>query len=364
MSQVAFFSPYGAIMSITADRDADNLRALTSGPNDFNPAWSPDGTKLAFQSDRGQTNDWDIYAVNWDGSGLTRLTSGPETDQEPAWSPDGTKIAFLRNGSIHVMTAGGDSVTPLSFAGYDSHPSWSPAGSRIVFASSRSGTNAIYVMNADGSGVVQLTSAGNDYSPTWSPDGARISFARKTQDLNEGAYLINPDGSGLTRLTMGVNGHAAWSPDGTRLVYELFGITVVNQDGTGMTRWFSGAFSPVWSPVGTVPPAPVPFRSIEQAGGDGQTGFTGDTLAQQLRVRVVHDDGTPQPGVNVRWNVWGPGAGVGVTIGPFPAVTDVDGYNSVWVRLGGTPGDIRIRAALVDGTARRGEVVFTATAVP
>ena len=123
-------------------------------------------------------------------------------------------------------------------------------------------------------------------------------------------------------------------------------------------------FNPVWSPVGTVPTAPVPFRSIEMVSGDAQTGVVGDTLAQQLRVRVVDDGGTPQPGVSVRWNVWGPGAGIGVTLGPLPSTTDASGYASAWVRLSDTAGAVRMRAAVLDGTARKGEVVFTATAVP
>lgn len=359
LSQVAFFSPYGAIMVITADKNPDSLRTLTSGPNDNNPAWSPDGTKLAFQSDRG-TGNWDIYVVNWDGSGLARLTRGPETDQDPAWSPDGTKIAFLRNGSIHLMSADGSGVTRISFAGYDSHPSWSPDGSRIAFASSRSGTNAIYVMNADGSGVAPLT-AGEDYQPTWSPDGTKISFSRRTRAPNEDAYIMNADGTGLTRLTLGINGPASWSPDGTQLVYEQFGVTVINADGTGMKRWFSQAFNPVWSPVGTVPPAPVPFRSIEKVAGDSQVGTVGMALTQDLKVRVVHDDGTPQPGATIRWNIFQPVPGV---LAANITTTDSTGTASVRLTLGNSVGEVRVRAALVDGTARRAEVVFTATAVP
>lgn len=360
VSQVAFFTPLEAILAMNVD--ATGLRTVTTGPRDDNPAWSPDARKIAFQSDRTEQNDWDIWVVNWDGSGLHRLTSGPTTDQDPAWSPDGSRIAFLRDGSIHVMNATGSSVTRLSFACCDSHPSWSADGSRIVFASSRTGVNGIYLMNADGSGVVQLT-AGSDYSPYWSPDGQRISFARKTDGADEGLYVMNADGSGLTRLTLGINGGASWAPDGTRLVYELFGMNLINPDGAGILRIGQG-FNPVWAPIGKVPTAPVPFRSIEMVSGDAQTGVVGDTLAQQLRVRVVDDGGTPQPGVSVRWNVWGPGAGIGVKLGPLPSTTDSSGYASVGVILSDTAGVVRMRAAVVDGTARKGEVVFTATAVP
>lgn len=349
-----------AILAINID--GTGLRQVTPGPGDGSPAWSPDARKLAFHSDRTQQQDWDIYVVNWDGSGLQHLTTGPEQDLSPVWSPDGSRIAFVRDGGIHVMNANGSGVTRLSFECCNSHPSWSPDGSRITFASARTGVLAIYVMNADGSGVVQLTNEGaRDYSPTWSPDGASIAFARHTDGAAEGLYVMNPDGSGLTQLTLGINGHASWAPDGTRLVYELFGMNLINRDGTAIQR-ISQGFDPVWSPVGIVPAAPVPFRSIEKVSGDSQTAFVRDTLSEQLRVRVVSDGGAPQPGVTVRWNVWGPGTGI-VRLVPQPTVTDSAGYASVFVILGETARAFRIRAAVVDGTARRGEVIFTATAV-
>jgi len=360
LSQIAYFAGPGGIQVMPADGSTG--WPLTSARNDFNPAWSPDGTRLAFQSDRAEQGNWDIWVISWDRSGLTRLTGSPETDQDPAWSPDGTRLAFLRNGSIHVMNADGSNVTRVSNAGYDSHPSWAPDGARIVFASTRSGAHAIHVMNADGSGVVQLTSdSASDYSPTWSPDGTRIAFARQTQQANEGGYVINADGSGLRRLTLGINGHASWSPDGTRLVYELFGINVISVDGMGMTRIGSG-FNPVWSPVGAMPPAPMPFRSVEMAGGDTQTGAVGTTLAQPLSVRVVRDDGTPEPGVTIRWNMWGVRPPNPPSLSSALATTDASGIASVQLTLGGSLGTVRVRAALTDGTARTGEVVFTATA--
>ena len=360
LSQVASFTPYMAILAMNID--GTDLRTVTTGPNDGNPAWSPDARELAFHSDRTQQRDWDIYVVNWDGSGLQHLTSGPDTDLDPDWSPDGSKIAFSRNGSIHVMNANGSGVTRLSFECCNAHARWSPDGSRLVFASARTGVQAIYVMNADGSGVVQLTNEGaRDYSPTWSPDGSRIAFARQTNGPDQGLYIMSPDGSGLTQLTLGVNGGGSWSHDGTRLVYELFGMNLINADGTAIQRIGQG-FNPAWSPIGIVPTAPQPFRSIEKVSGDGQSGVVGDTLAEPLRVRVIDDGGAPQPGVTVRWNVWGPGAGIGVKIKPQQAITDSDGYATVLVKLSDTAGAIRMRAAVVDGTARRGEVVFTATA--
>jgi dipeptidyl aminopeptidase/acylaminoacyl peptidase len=359
VSQIAFHTNYGAVQVISAD--GTGLRTVTSGPNDEVPAWSPDGTRLVFQSDRSQQNDWDIYAVNWDGSGLTRLTSGPEADQEPAWSPDGTRIAFVRNGLLHLMNADGSGVTRLSNTGEDSHPTWGADTGRIVFLSSRSGTKAIYVMHTDGSGVVQLTSPlDHDEWPAWSPDGRMIAFQRGT-DSSGVIHVINADGTGARQVT---SGHRpAWSPDGRMLVYDVFAMTIANLDGSGMRSFGGGRGSPAWTRVGTMPLASVPFRSIEKAGGDRQSGRVGATLAEPLTVRVVRDDGTPESGATIRWNVVPQGT-LPASLSAGVTVTDSSGTASVRVTLGGTPTEVWVRAALADGTARTGEVVFKATAVP
>jgi len=365
MSQIAFWTPYEAILAINAD--GTNLRSVTTGPHDQNPVWSPDGRKLTFQSDRTQRNNWDISVVNWDGSGLQRLTSdSATTDQDPAWSPNGERIAFTRNGSIHVMNANGSSVTRLSFQGYDSHPSWSPDGSRIAFASSRTGVNAIYVMNANGSNVMQLTSdSAIDFGPSWSPDGSTIAFQRY---LAYGygwpwIYTMNPDGSGLRRLVGG--GSPRWSPDSHRILFELFGMTSILADGTGMKRMGSG-FSPTWS-LGKMPPLPVPFRAVELVGGDGQVDTLLGVLPESLSVRVVGGDGSPQAGALIQWDMLFDGPD---TISVLPSLsahvlaTNAAGVSAVQMRLGSSQPVVRVRAALLDGTARKGEVVFTETAVP
>jgi Tol biopolymer transport system component len=344
--------------------DGSRQRTVTMGPNDQNPSWSPDGRQLVFQSDRSGTGDWDIYLVRWDGLGLTRLTSGPDIDQDPAWSPDGTKIAFVRNGLIHVMNPDGSGVTQLSNAGGATHPSWSPDGTRIAFV-----WNGIQVMNADGSGVVQLTTNNprvGDDQPTWSPDGSRIVFQR-TLDGWVWIYFMNQDGTGLTRVVSG--SEPAWSPDSRRIVYNSWGIIVVMPDGTGMTRLsLTGpGYRPAWSLVGTMPPEPVPFRSVEMVGGNGQTGTVGSTLAQPFSVRVVGDDGTPQVGARIQWQAdWGAttdGARRGA-LSIDNGITDANGISSARLTLDGPPGLVYVRAALTDGTARTGEVVFTVTAVP
>jgi Tol biopolymer transport system component len=93
--------------------------------------------------------------MNWDGSGLTNLTNNPAIEISPAWSPDGTHIAFARsitetNNEIFVMDADGSNVVRLTDSpSLDEYPSWSPDGSQIAFMSHRDANWEIYVMNAD-----------------------------------------------------------------------------------------------------------------------------------------------------------------------------------------------------------------------
>jgi Tol biopolymer transport system component len=148
----------------------------------------------------------DIYTVNPDGSGVTNIDNSPLSDEFPAWSPDGTKIAFSRRTcpggtctpfDIYVMNADGSAqvnVTNNGLQNYD--PAWSPDGTKIAFASRRTGTDQIYVMDADGTGQTQLTASGTNDEPAWSPDGHRIAFRSVSQGR---IYIMSTDGTGQTR---------------------------------------------------------------------------------------------------------------------------------------------------------------------
>jgi len=142
---------------------------------DYEPAWSTDG-RIAFTRSGGfSTSGGEIYVMNADGSGLTNLTNNPATEDGPAWSPDGLKIAFRSDRSGHidlyVMNADGTGVTALTAdAATEGRPAWSPDGTKIAFASDRDGDTEIYVMNSDGSGVAKVTdNSGFDGRPAWAP---------------------------------------------------------------------------------------------------------------------------------------------------------------------------------------------------
>jgi Tol biopolymer transport system component len=223
--QLAFVVGTGldADVYVTASDGVGASRITTQLGSDADPAWSPDGSKIAFAAERD--GNLEIYTMNANGESPVRLTNIPAADYRPAWSPDGARIAFVTardgNAEIYVMNADGSSPVRLtSNIARDADPAWSPDGSRIAFSSDRNGSGGIWVMSADGSGLTGLTSNGlGDSQPAWSPDGTRIAFSRKRTN-NSDIFIVNTDGSGLTQLTKGIDNAAdpAWSPDGRKIV--------------------------------------------------------------------------------------------------------------------------------------------------
>ena len=244
--------------------DGSAVVRLTNHPaRDFGPAWSPDGARIAFTSERDGNPE--IYVMNADGSQPTNLSNDPSRDFGPAWSPDGARISFTseRDGNldIYVIDADGSRLTNLtSDPAVDTGPAWSPDGRRIAFISEREGNREIYVMNADGSRLTNLTNnPALDSGPAWSPNGRRIAFISEREGNRE-IYVMNADGSRPTNLSNSAdsNGTLAWSPDGRRIAFSSWrfgdtGIYVTNADGSGLTRLTnhpSADSSPAWSPGG------------------------------------------------------------------------------------------------------------------
>ncbi len=257
VQRIAFFD-WGAMYVMNTDGSgyqrliADEVGTPLSVTH---PAWSPDGSKIAFSATRG--GNWDIYVVNADGSNVTRLTSDPALDAAPDWSRDGKQIVFTSNRGdgwtdIYVMNADGTNVKRLtSDPASDYNPVWSPDGRKIAFASDRvgGGDKEIYTMNADGSGITRLTfdPDPND-RPDWSPDGSLIAYDRYEAAGPGGVYVMAANGAGEKRLTSG-GGAPAWSPDGKIIVYSDGSLYVIKADGTGKRQLSAvTAFEPAWSP--------------------------------------------------------------------------------------------------------------------
>lgn len=273
--------------------------AQRSDEGGFDPAWSADGSSIAFVSGRSaQSNE--VYRMNFDGTAVTRLTNNAVDDFGPAWSPEGDKIAFDRadpasgTTEIWVMNADGTGQTRLTTNSADDFGvSWSPDGDHLAFASSRAGGDyEIFRMGPDGSNPVRLTaSPGLDMAPDWSPDGSRIAFT-SGRDGNAEIYAMLANGSAPTRLTDRADDDAnpAWSPDGNQLAYihavgALFEnrLVVMNADGSAVTELTTGEsdLSVDWQPVQqpdttapevtfTTPPAP---GTIYEQGAIVHAGF-------------------------------------------------------------------------------------------
>ena len=232
LAQIAFASLRDENWEIyVMNADGSGLTRLTDDPaNDVAPTWSPDARRIAFASNRA--GNFDIYVMNADGvfdevgSEVTQLTTHTGDDFAPRWSPDGRKLVFYSerdsNVDVYVMNADGSAQTRLTFdRGRELAPSWSPDGVKIAYTSDRERNFDIFVMNADGSEHVQLTTdRGADTAPVWSPDGHRLAFTSK-RNGNWEIYVINADGTDLTRLTNhpADDFGAAWSADGQSLAF-------------------------------------------------------------------------------------------------------------------------------------------------
>ena len=184
--------------------------------HNFLPAFSPDGTQIAFNSNRDDNND--IYVANVDGSDVRRLTNNPAIDTSPTWSPNGRQIAFTsdRTGApqIYVIGADGTGLRRLTYETYCDRPTWSPAPFNEIAYSSKTGPgHDIKVMDLAGDEPRQLTfGQGSNESPSYSPNGRHIAFSSTRGSGTKQIYTIGRDGNGLRRVTTtGNNEMPSWS---------------------------------------------------------------------------------------------------------------------------------------------------------
>jgi hypothetical protein len=219
---------------------AGALVQLTDGDgSDLAPAWSRDGRRIAFQSNRD--GNWEIYVMDADGSNVRRLTDDEGQDGEPSWSPDGRRLVFVHDGRLYEMDASGRDrrsldqkgewpswsrdgkalaldanvgehghrivvLEPgrnlLSFGEMDvSRPVWSPRGDAIAYECRFGAHWHICVLNRKTGRQRVLTGRDSDaFAPAWSPDGKHLAFVSDRDGLDQ-LFVMRSDGTRVVRLT-------------------------------------------------------------------------------------------------------------------------------------------------------------------
>jgi hypothetical protein len=304
----------------SVEPDGTGLTQLTDVSNQQvagEPAWSPDGKRIAYvvqgfhEDDR--TDRSDIWVMDSDGSDPRQLTDGPGSSWSPAWSPDGTEIAFSKGDPSNLYVIGADGsglrrVTTLTAAESASDPSWSPDGSRIVFSPSGEFEKDLYVVNTDGTDEALLLHMPRwQIQPAWSPDGRTILFTSSDPDgADFGIYTVGADGTNPLRLTAEPPAQsAAWSPDGRRIAFigtaarlDHRALYVMNADGSDLHQVPDLAVeptSPSWQPVvgdeGTTP-SPFPTPTETPTPSPVSTAEIGHTIDVREASALMYADGS------------------------------------------------------------------------
>ncbi len=283
--QIAFASDRSGIPQIyLTNLTSNNAQPITNMPNGAcQPSWSPDGSKLVFVSpcpreydiSEVPPKDTALYIINADGSKQTELPTAPGGDFEPAWAPDGKRIAFtsIRDGymQIYLINLADQKVTRLTNTASDvetRQPAWSPLDNQIAYTVKRFGAYQIWTMTDAGQGQQQIARSGNtlwDYAPVWSPDGKTVFFTERNANgpVRPWAMSIlyenrNSGAADQVKLSPPPVADLHFSPDGLWFLFEgistdnnqdIFYAPVSGGERVRLTNDPGVDFDPAWRPV-------------------------------------------------------------------------------------------------------------------
>jgi TolB protein len=290
--------------------------------------WSPDGKNIVFSSDRD--GNMEIYVMNVETAlqnggvvEVQRLTNHEGDDMLPAWSPDGSQIAFSSDHDgdleIFVMNADGTNLRQLtSNSILDSKPSWSPDGTKIVFDSGGGYNRDIYIMDADGSNPQLITEAEGGW-PDWSPDGTQIAFFGRLAG-NPEIYTVNVDGSNRTRMTVNNidDWEPSWLPDGEWLLYtsgaipNIFLMHVDRSEIYQLTHDQFGNWVPLWRPL-----------EVAETTSDDLESTPSTADVNDLRLTIIYDNTAFDERLTPEW-----GFGILVKYGEHTILFDTGGSDT------------------------------------
>ena len=200
--------------------------------NDSAPALSPDGSTLAFASDRNEY--WDLYLLELASGAVTRVTDTSNYESAPSWSPDGLWLAYESNegGNLDIILAPLDQAqSPIRLTddpAADHSPAWSPGGRQVAFVSTRSGESSVWLADLDAAPEARFVDIGEPVKgrqshPAWSPDGRYLAFGVWAYDGSafSGIYLWDSAQPDFPPRWLGSGDWPAWSRDGTQVITRL-----------------------------------------------------------------------------------------------------------------------------------------------
>lgn len=216
------------------DYDGQNQHAITHlGSISLSPRISPDNSRLAFASLGREGWTVRMYSLELNRFVAFPAGVGGGSNQSPAWSADGSKVAFSssRTGNPEIWLAdasGGNLHKLTAFRGPNVAPTFNPrTGAQIAWVSGRTGEPQIYTMDIDGSNVQRITDGGYAVSPSWSPNGQLLAFSwnRKYGPGDPGGddiHVIDLASKDYLQITheSGSNDFPSWAPDGRHIVFQ------------------------------------------------------------------------------------------------------------------------------------------------
>jgi Tol biopolymer transport system component len=317
--------PVEARIAFTAMRDGDSdMEVYTMRPDgsdivqltdndalDLSPAWSPDGTRIAWLSEGGGQRD--VWIMNADGSNPVQITDSGAIEFALAWSPDGTQLAInassdTGNALLYVLTTGGEERLMIDAA--PGNVSWSPDGTKLAFVMYGDHPEEVAIMDMATGEIARPLQGWNSSRPSWSPDGSVIAFAASvTPDGREpGLFVMKADGSEIVSLKSGFNvTSVAFSPTGENIA--IYDWNNEPPDGVPQADVYditlNGALTPittVYEPLGMDWSADGQYLVFASKGSDGNTGIyvakrDGSGMGQisEAGVNAISPDWSPLP---------------------------------------------------------------------